>query len=50
MKRWLLWRLELDEFADAIDDFIEAAEQLKPPKAKFALTAREPVRRLSRPL
>jgi transcriptional regulator with XRE-family HTH domain len=37
-------RLELDEFADAMDDFIEAAEQLKPPKAKFALTAREPVR------
>lgn len=37
-------RLELDEFADAIDDFIEAAEQLKPPKARFALTVREPVR------
>src|SRR5919204_4099670 len=37
-------RLELDEFADAIDDFIEAADELKAPKARFTLTAREPVR------
>jgi Zn-dependent peptidase ImmA (M78 family)/DNA-binding XRE family transcriptional regulator len=37
-------RLELDEFADAMDDFIEAAEDLKPPRVKFTLTARDPVR------
>jgi Zn-dependent peptidase ImmA (M78 family)/DNA-binding XRE family transcriptional regulator len=37
-------RLELDEFADAMDDFIEAAEELKPPRVKLTLTVREPVR------
>lgn len=37
-------RLELDEFAHAIDDFIQAAEQLKTPKPRLTLTAREPVR------
>src|SRR6266540_936214 len=33
-------RLELDEFADAMDDFIEAAEGLKPPRVKLTLTVR----------
>ena len=37
-------RLELDEFADAMDDFIEAAEELKPPRVKLTLTVQEPVR------
>jgi len=37
-------RLELDEFADAMDDFIEAADQLELPPVELTLTARDPVR------
>ncbi len=37
-------RLELDGFADAVDRFIVAAEQLKTPKPRLALIARDPVR------
>jgi transcriptional regulator with XRE-family HTH domain len=37
-------RLELDEFADTIDDFMEAAEELDVPTVEITLTARDPVR------
>ena len=37
-------RLELHDFAAAIDDFISAAERLKPPVKELTLTTRDPLR------